>query len=72
MANHDRRAAALLWVGGLALTAVGLSLGTSVHALVTCACVAAWTVALLVLALNQVVPAHRAPAPVTSSRATVT
>ena len=72
MANHDRRAAALLWVGGLALTAVGLSLGTSVHALVTCACVAAWTVALLGLALNRVVPAHRAPAPVTSSGATVT
>jgi len=46
MAHHDRRATILLWGGVAALVALGLTLGTSITALVTCATAVAWTVAL--------------------------
>jgi O-antigen/teichoic acid export membrane protein len=46
MAHHDRRAAVLLWTGVAALAVLGSTLGTSVHALATCAAAVAWTVAL--------------------------
>ena len=46
MAHHDRRAAILLWTGVAALAALGITLGTSMHALVSCAAAVAWTVAL--------------------------
>jgi O-antigen/teichoic acid export membrane protein len=46
MAHHDRRATILLWGGVGALVVLGVVLGTSIHALVTCAAAVAWTVAL--------------------------
>ena len=47
MAHHDKRAAILLWSGVAALAVLGVTLGTSVHALATCAAAVAWTVALI-------------------------
>ncbi len=46
MAHHDRRATILLWGGVAALVALGLTLGTSIHALALCAAAVAWTVAV--------------------------
>jgi O-antigen/teichoic acid export membrane protein len=46
MAHHDRRATLLLWAGVSALVALGLTVGTSIAALATCAAGVAWTVAL--------------------------
>lgn len=46
MAHHDRRATVLLWGGVAALVALGLTLGTSIHALAVCAAAVAWTVAI--------------------------
>ena len=46
MAHHDRRAALLLWGGVAALFGLGVTLGTSIHALALCAATVAWTVAL--------------------------
>ena len=46
MAHQDRRAAILLWGGVAALAALGLTLGTSITALVACAAGVAWAVAL--------------------------
>lgn len=46
MAHHDRRATILLWGGVAALVALGLTLGTSIQALATCAAAVAWTVAI--------------------------
>jgi O-antigen/teichoic acid export membrane protein len=46
MAHHDRRATILLWSGVGALVTLGLVLGTTIHALVTCAAAVAWAVAL--------------------------
>ncbi len=60
MAQHDRRATVLLWGGVAGLLVVGLSLGTSVHALALCTAGVAWTVALLGIAWarrSQVAPA---------------
>lgn len=45
MAHHDRRATILLWSGVVALAILGLTLGTSMRALVTCAVVVAWLTA---------------------------
>jgi O-antigen/teichoic acid export membrane protein len=46
MAHHDRRAALLLWGGVLLLLVLGLTLGTSIHALALCAAGTAWVVSL--------------------------
>jgi O-antigen/teichoic acid export membrane protein len=46
MAHHDRRATLLLWAGVSALVTLGLTVGTSIAALATCAAGVAWTVAL--------------------------
>ncbi|MDH3957885.1 MAG: oligosaccharide flippase family protein [Actinomycetota bacterium] len=46
MAHHDRRATILLWSGVAGLALLGLTLGTSIHALITVTAVVAWTVAL--------------------------
>lgn len=46
MAHHDRRAALLLWGGVAALLVLGLTVGTSIHALAVCAASVAWTVAI--------------------------
>ena len=46
MAHHDRRATILLWGGVAGLVALGLGLGTSIHALASCAAAVAWTVAV--------------------------
>ena len=46
MAHHDRRAALLLWGGVGLLLALGITLGTSIHALALCAAGTAWAVAL--------------------------
>ena len=42
MAHHDRRATLLLWGGVAGLAALGLWLGTSIHALATVAASVAW------------------------------
>lgn len=47
MAHHDRRATILLWSGVVGLTALGITVGTSIHALATCAASVAWIVALV-------------------------
>lgn len=47
MAHHDRRAAILLWGGVAGLLALGITLGTSIGALATCAASVAWLIALL-------------------------
>jgi len=62
MAHHDRRATLLLWSGVAALAALGLTFGTSVHALVTCTAVVAWTVALAGLVWARTSPPP-APSP---------
>jgi O-antigen/teichoic acid export membrane protein len=46
MAHHDRRATILLWGGVVALAALGLTFGTSIHSLALCAAGVAWTVAI--------------------------
>ncbi|HEX6887293.1 MAG TPA: oligosaccharide flippase family protein [Candidatus Nanopelagicales bacterium] len=46
MAHHDRRAAVLLWGGVIALLVLGITLGTSIHALALCAAFVAWVVAI--------------------------
>ena len=46
MAHHDRRATILLWGGVALLVGLGLTLGTSIAALATCAASVAWAVAL--------------------------
>jgi O-antigen/teichoic acid export membrane protein len=58
MAHHDRRATILLWGGVVALVALGLAFGTSIHALAICSASVAW-----VVALAGVVWARRNPAP---------
>jgi O-antigen/teichoic acid export membrane protein len=47
MAHHDRRAAVLLWSAVVVLGVLGMTLGTSIAALVTCAVVVAWVTALV-------------------------
>jgi hypothetical protein len=45
MAHHDRRATILLWSGVVALAILGLTLGTSMRALVTCSVAVGWLTA---------------------------
>lgn len=47
MAHRDRRAAALLWGGVAVLAVLGLTLGTSITSLVSCAVGVGWAVALV-------------------------
>jgi O-antigen/teichoic acid export membrane protein len=56
MAHNDRRATMLLWTAVAALIGLGLILGTSITALVTCAAVVAWTTALLGVAWARLSP----------------
>ena len=56
MAHHDRRATILLWGGVAALVALGLTLGTSIHALASCAAAVAWAVALAGIAWARTSP----------------
>ena len=56
MAHNDRRATMLLWTAVAALVGLGLTLGTSITALVTCAAVVAWTTALLGVAWARLSP----------------
>jgi O-antigen/teichoic acid export membrane protein len=71
MAHHDRRATLLLWGGVAALAALGLTLGTSIHALATVAASVAWTVALagLVWARTSPPPLQGADEPIVSAPA---
>lgn len=61
MAHHDRRAAVLLWSGVAALATLGLSVGTSIAALATCAAVVAWTVAAAGMVWARTSPPGRFP-----------
>jgi O-antigen/teichoic acid export membrane protein len=56
MAHNDRRATVLLWTAVAALVGLGLTLGTSITALVTCAAAVAWTTALIGVAWARVDP----------------
>ena len=56
MAHHDRRATILLWTAVAALVGLGLTLGTSISALVTCAAAVAWTTALIGVAWARLDP----------------
>ena len=56
MAHNDRRATVLLWTAVAALVGLGLTLGTSITALVTCAAVVAWTTALVGVAWARLDP----------------
>jgi O-antigen/teichoic acid export membrane protein len=47
MAHNDRRATILLWTAVATLVGLGLTLGTSISALVTCAAAVAWATALI-------------------------
>ncbi len=67
MAHHDRRATVLLWTAVAALIGLGLTVGTSITALVTCAAGVAWTTALIGVAwarLDPVVTDEDRPTPV--------
>ena len=46
MAHHDRRATILLWAGVAVLATLGMTIGTSITALVLCAASVAWTTAV--------------------------
>jgi O-antigen/teichoic acid export membrane protein len=56
IAHHDRRATILLWTAVAALAGLGLTLGTSISALVTCAAAVAWTTALIGVAWARLDP----------------
>ena len=56
MAHNDRRATILLWTAVAALVGLGLTLGTSITALVTCAATVAWTTALIGVAWARLSP----------------
>ena len=56
MAHNDRRATILLWTAVAALVGLGLTLGTSISALVTCAAAVAWTTALIGVAWARLDP----------------
>lgn len=56
MAHHDRRATILLWTAVAVLIGLGLALGTSISALVTCAAAVAWTTALIGVAWARLDP----------------
>ena len=56
MAHNDRRATLLLWSAVATLVGLGLTLGTSISALVTCAAAVAWTTALLGVAWARLSP----------------
>ena len=56
MAHHDRRATILLWTAVAVLVGIGLTLGTSISALVTCAAAVAWTTALIGVAWARLDP----------------
>ena len=55
-AHNDRRATILLWTAVAALVGLGLTLGTSITALVTCAAAVAWTTAVLGVAWARLSP----------------
>lgn len=61
MANQDRRATILLWLGVATLAGLGLTVGTSIPALATCAVTVAWATALagLVWAWTGTAPGPR-------------
>ena len=46
MAHHDRRATILLWGGVALLATLGMTIGTSITALVSCAVGVAWATAV--------------------------
>ena len=46
MAHHDRRATILLWAGVAVLATLGMTIGTSITALVLCAASVAWATAV--------------------------
>ena len=56
MAHNDRRVTILLWTAVAALVGLGLTLGTSISALVTCAAAVAWTTALIGVAWARLSP----------------
>lgn len=56
MAHRDRRATILLWTAVAALVGLGLTLGTSISALVTCAASVAWTTAIIGVAWARLDP----------------
>jgi O-antigen/teichoic acid export membrane protein len=56
MAHNDRRATILLWTAVAALVGLGLTLGTSIGALVTCAATVAWTTAIIGIAWARLDP----------------
>ncbi len=56
MAHDDRRATIVLWAAVASLVGLGLTLGTSISALVTCAAVVAWTTALIGVAWARLDP----------------
>lgn len=66
MAQHDRRATILLWAGVASLLTLGLTVGTSIAALASCAAGVAWTVALAGIVWAR---AGRAAAPVPATEA---
>ncbi len=56
MAHNDGRATILLWTAVAVLVGLGLTLGTSISALVTCAAAVAWTTALMGVAWARLDP----------------
>ncbi len=56
MAHNDRRATVLLWTAVAALVGLGLTLGTSITALVTCATAVAWATAIIGVAWARLSP----------------
>jgi O-antigen/teichoic acid export membrane protein len=56
MAHSDRRAALLLWSAVAVLAVLGLTLGTTIERLVTCAVVVAWGTALIGVAWARADP----------------
>jgi O-antigen/teichoic acid export membrane protein len=56
MAHNDRRATMLLWTAVAVLVGLGLTLGTSISALATCAAAVAWTTALIGVAWARLDP----------------
>lgn len=63
MAHHDRLATILLWGGTALLAALGMTLGTSITALVSCAAAVAWATALAGLIWARTDPARLRSAP---------
>lgn len=61
MANQDRRATILLWIGVATLAGLGLTVGTTIPALATCAVTVAWTTAVagLIWARTGTAPGSR-------------